>query len=164
MKKVFILNGASSSGKSTIAYNLQELLRARNNDEFAIVSIDDFLKMDVHEPIYEDDVFDIMPQMCERIKKELAISDGVIIDHVITSEKIYNMLLHELENYEVYKIKVSCSIKVLSERENKRGNRCIGSAEASQNYLFPTDGYNLLVDTTDMNAMECAGYIVEQLL
>lgn len=39
----------------------------------------------------------------------------------------------------------------------------ISSAEASLQYLFPKDGYDLAVDTNSMTAAECAGKIYKAL-
>ena len=42
-----------------------------------------------------------------------------------------------------------------------RGNRCPGSAAASDEYLFPKDGYDLTVDTHVMSSAECAEQIFQ---
>lgn len=41
--KVILLNGASSSGKSTLAKSLQNRINDNKKQEYIIVSIDDFL-------------------------------------------------------------------------------------------------------------------------
>ena len=58
-KQIILLNGPSSSGKSTLAKTLQKLIEEKRNEKFRIVSIDDFLKMTAEDAIYEDDVFEI---------------------------------------------------------------------------------------------------------
>ncbi len=150
--RVILLNGASSSGKSTLAIALKEKL----NWEFDIVSIDEFLKMSADEVIYEDDVFDINPLICKRAVETLKSGHGVIIDHVITSERIYRQLREELEGYEFIKVKAECPLSELEKRERDRGDRCKGSAKASYEYLYPKDGYDVTVDTLNLTAEECA--------
>lgn len=86
--KVILLNGASSSGKSTLARSLQEHIKSIKQEEYIIISIDDFLNMTVDEPIYEEDVFEISPLLCQKVLSILKNGQGVIIDHVITSERI----------------------------------------------------------------------------
>ena len=58
-KQIILLNGPSSSGKSTLAKELQKLISEKNNVKFEVISIDDFLKMNTKDKIYEDDVFNI---------------------------------------------------------------------------------------------------------
>lgn len=158
-KQIILLNGPSSSGKSTLAKVLRQLISEKRHQQYGIVSIDDFLEMSAGEPIYEDDVFAISSKMCEKTLELLKTTDGAIIDHVITSERIFNQLKESLSRHKLYMIKVFCPIEILREREEKRGNRCPGSAETSLQYLFPKDGYNLAVDTNSMTAAECAGKI-----
>ncbi len=65
-KRIILLNGPSSSGKSTLASILQTLIQDKNSEEYAIISIDDFLKMSTKEVIYEEDVFDISSKLCDK--------------------------------------------------------------------------------------------------
>ena len=58
-KQIILLNGPSSSGKSTLAKILKELIEEKRNEKYEIISIDDFLKMTTEDVIYEDDVFEI---------------------------------------------------------------------------------------------------------
>ena len=62
-KKVILLNGPSSAGKSTLAGNLQKFIKDQINEEYGITSIDDFLKMSTGEVIYEDDVFEVSSKL-----------------------------------------------------------------------------------------------------
>ena len=63
-KQVILLNGPSSSGKSTLAKLLQELILAKRRERYAIVSIDDFLTMTAQDAIYEEDVYEISWDLC----------------------------------------------------------------------------------------------------
>ena len=47
--EIILLNGPSSSGKSTLAQALRSLIFERRNERYGIVSIDDFLKMTAAE-------------------------------------------------------------------------------------------------------------------
>ena len=90
--RLLLLNGPSSAGKSTIAGELQKKLRLYNADP-VIISIDDYMKIGTDEEIWEDDVFEVMPDMCRDITPALRQGKWVIVDHVITSERIYDALL-----------------------------------------------------------------------
>lgn len=161
--QIILLNGPSSSGKSTLAKALQSLIRERRNETYAVVSIDDFLQMTADDVIYEDDVYEISGRLCERTLELLQTNPGVIIDHVITSERIFTQLKTMCGTCPLFTVRVSCSLDVLKEREKERGNRCPGSAEASLEYLFPKEGYDLTVETHLMSAGECAEKICEKL-
>lgn len=145
--KIILLNGPSSSGKSTLARELQKILREERKEVYEIVSIDDFLKMTTEDVIYEDDVFEISPKLCEKALEHLEAKRGVIIDHVITSERIFEQLKEMLSAYPICLVHVTCPVEILKQREAERGNRCIGSAEASFEYLYPKEGYDVTIDT-----------------
>ncbi|BCK00674.1 phosphotransferase-like protein [Anaerocolumna chitinilytica] len=163
-KRIILLNGPSSSGKSTLSSNLQALIKDKNSEEYAIISIDDFLKMSTKEVIYEEDVFDISSKLCDKSIELLRLNQGIIIDHVITSERIYKHLIESLKLYDIYLVHVTCPLLELKRREEERRNRCLGSAEASYEYLFPKEGYDLTVDTFASSAKECSLQILEDMM
>lgn len=142
-----LLNGPSSSGKSTLAKALQALVMDRRNERYAIISIDDYMKIPENETIYEDDVFEISGDLCQGALDALKTSDGVIIDHVITSKRIYQGLRDALQSCSLKTVRVTCPLDILKKREAARGNRCLGSAESSDTWLYPKDGYDFVVDT-----------------
>ena len=57
---------------------------------------------------------------------------------------------------------VKCPKEVLQAREAARTNRCTGSAEASDAYLFPKDGFDLTAYTHALSAAECAERIFQR--
>ena len=162
-KQIILLNGPSSSGKSTLSRTLQRLLEEKQHGTYKIISIDDFMKIAEDETIYEDDVFEISGDMCEKTLEFLQSAPGVIIDHVITSPRIFHQLQEMLQAYPIFKVRVTCPLSVLIQRENARKNRCIGSAESSCTYLFPQDGYDLTVDTHANSSAQCAATIYKAL-
>ncbi len=163
-KQIILLNGSSSSGKSTLAKVLQTVIADKREERYEIVSIDDFLKMTTEDVIYEDDVFEISGALCDSVLQTLEESRGVIIDHVITSERIFNQLTEKLRHHHLRLVHVTCPLEVLRKREQERKDRCLGSAESSYTYLFPKEGYDLTVDTHSMTVLECANQIFDKLL
>ena len=107
--QVILLNGPSSSGKSTLSRALQELIRKNRSEKYEVVSIDDFMKSDPMETIYEDDVYEISGDMCRRVLGALQAGSGVIVDHVITSERIFRQLPEYLYPKEGYDLAVDSS-------------------------------------------------------
>ena len=160
-RQVILLNGPSSSGKSTLAGELQAQIKDRKAEDYQVVSIDDFMTMDPMETMYEDDVWAIAGDLCDWALDILASGSGVIIDHVITSERIFRQLKEMLYAYPLRTVHITCPPEILAERERARGDRCPGSAAASAQYLYPRDGYDLTVDTGMKSARENALAIAE---
>jgi chloramphenicol 3-O phosphotransferase len=159
---VILLNGPSSAGKSSIAKALQQLLLDSRTDAI-ILSLDDYLQMSANEPIWEDDVFVIMPHMCEDIAAALQDGKMVIIDHVITSERIFTQLTEVAGAYPLRTVRITCPPEILRKREEERGDRCPGSAESSAKYLYPREGYELTVDTGEIPPGRNAAIILREL-
>ena len=161
-RQAILLNGPSSSGKSTLAKALQERIKENGSEGFEVVSIDDFMQTDPLETIYEEDVFAVSGDLCKRVLEVLETGSGVIIDHVITSERIFRQMKEMLHAYPLRLVHITCPPEVLRERERARGDRCAGSAEASAEYLFPKEGYDLTVDTGRTPAAENASLIYKR--
>lgn len=160
---LLLLNGPSSAGKSTIARELRRLLCRRGVDP-VVISIDDHMKLSPGEEIWEDDVFEIMPDMGRDIAAALARGKWVIVDHVITSARIYGALLDAAAGYSVKAVRVNCSLETLRKRERERGDRFVGSAEASWRWLYPKEGYDLEIDSERAEPAALAERILEALL
>lgn len=154
--RAILLNGPSSSGKSTLA----RALRQACGGGWEVVSIDDHLPMTAAEPIWEDDVYAVIPLMNAAVWKALAAGRSVIIDHVITSERVFRQTMDALRDAPALLVRVTCSREELVQRENARKNRCPGSAEASDDFLYPQSGYDLTVDTTDRSPEDIAADIL----
>ena len=157
-----LLNGPSSAGKSSIAKALRQKLH--DSESTAIISLDDYLQMSPNEPIWEDDVFEVMPRMCEDIRAAVQEGKTVIIDHVITSARICRALTDAVAGSWMKTVLVSCDVDTLRRREAERGDRCAGSAEASFQYLYPKTGYDLCVDSGEASPAVLAEGIISSLL
>ena len=127
---VILLNGPSSAGKSSIAKALRQLL-LDSGANAVILSLDDYLQMSTNEPIWEDDVFAIIPRMCADIRAALQDGKTVIIDHVITSARIYGALSHAVAGFQMKTVLVRCDVETLRRRE---ANGVTG-VSAPQRYL-----------------------------
>ena len=150
---VILLNGPSSAGKSSIAKALRQLL-LDSGANAVILSLDDYLQMSTNEPIWEDDVFAIIPRMCADIRAALQDGKTVIIDHVITSARIYGALSHAVAGFQMKTVLVRCDVET---------DRCVGSAEVSAQFLYPKTEYDLCIDSSNKSPAALAEEIVRSL-
>ena len=162
-KRIILLNGPSSSGKSTLAGELRNMLKEQLYLDYEVISIDDHMHISEDETIYEDDVWEISGEMCDAVRKALRTADGAIVDHVITSERIYEQFLQLQGTAPVLKVRVTCPLSILLVREARRGNRAHGSARDSYDYLYPKEGYDVTVDTSVMSPQDCAAAVISSM-
>ena len=148
--RVIVLNGASSSGKSTLAKALQ----ARLEGPWLGVGIDTVVfalpKAYLDLPLWGE-VFRYVPrarvgapfrietgELGRRLVRGLhrmvaALADeghDVIVDHVLLEPDWLPDLAARLDGHEVLVVGVRCPLEVLVERERERRDRTIGQAAA----------------------------------
>jgi len=85
------------------------------------------------------------------------------IDHVITSFRIWQALCNAVSESQKKTVLVSCDVEMLRRREAERGDRCVGSAEASGQYLYPKTGYDLCVDSSESSPAILAEKIINSM-
>ena len=66
-KKIILLNGASSSGKTTIAGVLQSMVEEKRNEKYKVISIDDFLAMNANTALNEDDIYNASLELKKKL-------------------------------------------------------------------------------------------------
>ena len=160
---VLLLNGPSSAGKSSIARELLKQLES-GGVPASVVSLDDHMRLSPGEQIWEDDVFEVMPELCREVERTLREGRTVIVDHVITSGRIYAAVAAAAAGHRMRKVRVTCDTAILRQREAARGDRFPGSAEESLRYLYPKDGYDLTVDSGKTDPAASARLIRDALL
>lgn len=158
---VILLNGVSSSGKTTIAKRMQDKSKAH----LAWLSSDTFCNM-WPEKILDDNFMEIYMRiqtvMYQTIKLFADSGIDVVVDTVLLAP--YNALedlIPILRNSSVMLVHVVCSIEELRRREIERGDRLHGQAESQLQYLIPQDTYDLTVDTSLSSSDDCADRIIE---
>ena len=182
--RVIILNGTSSSGKSTVARELQALL-----PDYAIhTGIDHFsgaLPRSFYAVADEGDVpeFDGLLQLTAdngsrvvgfrlgarairlkegmyRAVRELADAGfDVIVDDVILDERVMQFVSKLFAGI-AYFVAIRCPLEETIRREAARGDRNAGWAEAQYDTVHRYGGYDLECDTSESSARECAEAIV----
>lgn len=161
--KVILLNGVSSSGKSTLAKKLQEC----SEEKFYHIQQDTFCTM-VHGKFYNKDyektegdavyvMYNFVLSLCKN--GENSIIDTVILDQKENWLRQCVELLHEMP---VTFVRVNCPLHELEKREVERGNRKLGLSKIQmENMKFNI--YDLEVNTYEMSVEECVEEIIEKI-
>ncbi|WP_175779354.1 chloramphenicol phosphotransferase CPT family protein [Burkholderia anthina] len=161
---IIVVNGPSSSGKST----LSRCLRDELPEHHLHVEPDAFRNM---EPDGYWDVDTGLAQvrvaaLCRAINATAATysrhGQAVIVDHVL-SDDAWHYMLEDLVGFPVFIVGVFCSLEKLIERENMRGNRQIGLAASQFESIHAGRQYDHVVDTSSSSALACAQSIAEWL-
>ena len=163
--RVILLNGASSSGKSSIAEALLPLLP----DPWFLVPVDGIsgMRSTVHRRALDDDEIDEMlvrtRKGYHRVVAALAsVGNDVIMDYPLSEPWRLADLLDVLRGHDVTLVEVRCSPEELARREQSRGDRPVGLA-ASQTLVYSHDECDIAVDTTSNDPYRCAVGIADAL-
>lgn len=156
--RVVVLNGASSSGKSTLAKHLQAL---STSEAFQHVSLDAFRAM---EPpgYWSASTKELWPfrteALCRSINAAAAAyaraGESVIVDHVLPAQG-WSWMAEDLAGLQVLVVGVHCDPEELVRREQARGDRPAGLA-ASQVGLHRERAYDFELNTTRLDSTDCA--------
>ena len=151
--KIILINGASSSGKSTLAQALWEKLE----EPFLYYSFDHFRAAEVlpMDRIREKELDwpAMRPAFFEGYHRSLAAfasaGNNLLVEHIVETEAWMNRLLDLLAPFDVFFIGVHCPLPELERREAKRGDRRDG--EARDDYAVVHDHclYDLELDSTE---------------
>lgn len=151
---IIVLNGASSSGKTTLAKAMQLKWRSPLHH----VQFDSFRDMepsgywDGWERMEEDSVEMMMRALCgavyAAVRQYAVHGQGVVLDMAATNPLARRLLLKKLEDLPVYLVAVRCNLDELVKREKERGDRVIGLAATQVEWIHQPMQYDFEVDTT----------------
>ena len=152
---MIILNGASSSGKSTLARRLQDAL----GSPFLLLSADQLIAAGVlptrrdaagpfawveeMRPRFFDGFHRCIPAMA-------AAGNDVIVEHVVEFLAWRAQLDQLLADFDVFWVAVHCDVDEIDRREAARGDRRPGEGRAhvEQNRIHDHGRHDLHIDTT----------------
>jgi chloramphenicol 3-O phosphotransferase len=172
--KIIFLNGASSSGKTSIS---KELL-AQLGSAYWYLSIDDFMDginqgyLNMYPKLLDDTIENLKmleniigPQIVTLFHYTISFfvetGKNIVIDHVLSEKSYLVECLTLFKGHEIYFIGVHCPLDELEIREIARGDRPVGLTR-SQYYKVHNHGeYDLEVYTDKMNPHDCAKKIAE---
>ncbi|WP_275293978.1 AAA family ATPase [Amycolatopsis sp. La24] len=155
---VIFLNGASSSGKSSIAAELLDLLPGPYFylPRDAVNSMRSRTRTPEFGTPEFDAVFERTVRGYHRMLAGLAAAgNGVIADHVLRPHWLADCL-EVLREQEVTFVGVHCPLPELKRREQARGDRPAGLAERQYPIVHAHGGYDLECDTSVHSPKECA--------
>jgi len=157
---VIVLNGTSSSGKTTLARELQ----SQCSEVYLRCALDAFWDMTPHGIPAGSNNF---PQMKLALAKSVrALSEtghNVIVDIVFCGQKTYLELTKELAALNVIIVKVECALTELETREVARGDRDIGLAKLQYDTIHEGVIYDISVNTLVNSPEQCAHQIIKSL-
>jgi chloramphenicol 3-O phosphotransferase len=171
--KIVILNGTSSSGKTSIVKALQEIL----DEPYLDAGIDKFIWMlperYLDRPLW-DEVLGLATQagdvghrlMSGMHQAIAALSRGgnnVVADHVLVEPQWLQECVTLFSDLPAFLVAVRCPLEVLEQREQMRKNRTWGQARAQFGLVHAHGMYDLEVDTSVYSAEECAAQIKARL-
>jgi chloramphenicol 3-O phosphotransferase len=158
---VVLLNGASSSGKSTIARALLPILEPR----FFHMPVDAFHMMRVDRDIPPEELEDEIRRTCLGFHRAVAgmaaAGNHVVMDHVLSHPWRLRDCLELFCAPRVLFVGVQASREDLRRRERARGDREPGLAERQLAAVHAHGLYDLECDTSTTSAPECARRIGE---
>jgi chloramphenicol 3-O phosphotransferase len=167
--KIIILNGTSSSGKTSILKALQHQF----DEPFLNAGMDRFISMlpgrYLKQPLWNGELglvvadgsvgHRLITGMHSAIAALAESGANVIADHVLVQPSFVQDLAFKLAGQPAWLIGVRCDLDVLKARETQRQNRTLGQAEEQFPHVHAHGVYDLEVDTTDATAAELAALI-----
>lgn len=168
MASVVVLNGTSSSGKTTIARAFQEIAPR----VFLNFSIDSILyalppasleRLRRGEPAGEVRFLELVRGFCACVRELLALGHDLVIDHAVTTRAEAELLLEAVRSHRTLFVGLDCPAEVLTERERLRGDRRPGLAAAQCERIHQWLRYDLRIDSARMSPEEAARRIAAAL-
>lgn len=168
MAIVVVLNGTSSSGKTTIARAFQE----RAPSLFLNFSIDSILyalpPSALDRIVGGADISDLrLPELVRAyygcVRRLLDLGHDLVIDHAITAQYHVDLLREATEGHRVLLVGLDCAAEILNEREKARGDRRVGLAAQQLATIHELLRYDLFIDTAAVGPEEAAARIAGHL-
>ncbi len=166
---IIILNGTSSSGKTSIVHALQEIL----DEPYLDAGIDKFIWMlpgrYLDRPLWDEVLgratqagpvgHTLMAGMHQAIEALCRAGNNVIADHVLVEPGWLRECIRLFSELPAFFVGVRCPLEVLEQREKERRNRTWGQAKAQFGVVHAHGMYDLEVDTSISSPEECAQQI-----
>jgi chloramphenicol 3-O phosphotransferase len=170
--RIIILNGTSSSGKTSILKALQNLIE----EPYLDAGIDKFIWMMperyLERPLWDDVLgkadhagemgLKLIEGMHRTIETLSLAGINVIADHVLVERAWREDCIRRFSNLPAYLVGIRCPLEELERREKARRNRTLGQARAQFEIVHESLFYDSEVDTLLFSIEECAQKIYER--
>ncbi|MHC9296624.1 chloramphenicol phosphotransferase CPT family protein [Mycobacterium sp. LTG2003] len=160
--QVVLLNGVSSSGKSTIA---RQLLADFESPWFHM-AVDMFGAMRAEQRTYEcspTDLREVLRRTRAGFHRAVAgmarAGNNIVMDHVLSEPWRLRDLLTVMAGIDVVLVGVHCAVADAHEREGRRGDRSLGTAIGQIATVHAHRLYDVEVDTSADSVESCSAQI-----
>lgn len=168
--KIILINGTSSSGKSTILHAIQNSVE----DVYLECGIDKFIFMMperyLERPLWDDVLglaskagatgHQLIRGMHQTIKALSLAGCNVLADHVLVEPEWARECATLFSSLPAYLVGVNCPIEILEERERNRKNRTLGQAALQIPLIHKYLSYDVEVDSHQQSVEECVKSIL----
>ena len=162
--RIILLNGASSSGKSSVARALQ----ARLNQPYWHISIDHLRNASVlpldRVRSGEFTWSEMRGPFFAGFERSLAVyaeaGNNLVVEHIIEDEAWMQRVVRLLHGLDVFFVGVRCDLDELEQRERQRGDRPLGDARRDFFTVHRHAVYDVEVDTTSTSPDSNAARII----
>lgn len=164
--RIVVLNGASSSGKTSLAKAMQ----LQSELPFHHVQLDAFRDMeppgywDGWEQREEASRQGMMGALCgamfAAVRQYSSHGQQVVLDVALTNPHARALLVEYLQDWPVYLVGVHCSTQELERRERERGDRDVGLARSQVDWIHRRMRYDVQVDTTGRKPEDLAAEVL----
>ena len=157
--RILLLNGPSSAGKTTLAWEMQ----TNAPSYWYWLPLDCFLdavpsrQWDADEEAAFCAAFSLHHD-CVRLASDQG--KDIIADTVLCGADSFASFKGMFDGYPIITVKVTCPVEELNRRERARGDREIGLAADQAAMMAAQEGYDLIVDTHAQSTEECARRIM----
>lgn len=162
--QIIFLNGASSSGKSSIAGQLLAVL----DQPWFYMPVDAINGMRARRQTAELDQAELDLVLARTragfhraVAGMAAAGNSIVVDHVLSERWRLLDCLAVLADFDVVFVGVRCVPAELTRRERLRGDRELGQAAAQQELVHAHGCYDIECDTTSTSPLDCALSIKE---
>ncbi|GHI09797.1 phosphotransferase-like protein [Streptomyces cellostaticus] len=153
---VILLNGTSSSGKSSIARELLDVL----DGTWFHLPVDAFHAMRGGRPLADEDLQAEIDRTAKGFHRAVAgmaaAGNNLVVDHPLSRRWRLLDLLDLLVPDDVVLVAVRCPLSELERRERERGDRQPGLAALQYGQVHSHGPHDLDVDTSLLSPQECA--------